>query len=115
MRELRTGISASGAVSHAVCIGGTRTACGKTAGWARLTSAPVRTLDNILLAYGALERDRPLTFHLTDDRDDLLLGGFDFFDPDRTERFDIVFHHFRAARGHSGEEVLFELITGAFE
>ena len=74
-----------------------------TAGTAALPR-PLSTLDNILFAHRTLHSDDAFGFQLPHNRDDLLLGRFDFLDPDRPHRFHFFLHHLGAAGRHRGQK-----------
>src|ERR1039458_5918479 len=76
---------------------------------------PRTILDDILLAYRALQTDGALGLHLPYNRDDLLLRRLDLFDFDRAQRLHVFSQHLGTTRRHTLQEVFLELVTGSFQ
>src|SRR4051794_24077158 len=72
-------------------------------------------LDNILFADRSLEVYDAFAFELAYQADDLLLRGLDVADLDRTEALHVFLEHLRASLRHAFEEVIAQLLAGAFE
>src|ERR1035441_2230086 len=84
-------------------------------GTAYPAASPVRILDNILFAAGALQVDRAVALQLPHYADDLLLRGFDLLNLHRSQRFHVFQQHLGPALRETLHEVFAHHLAGRSE
>src|ERR1035441_1836834 len=84
-------------------------------GTAHPAASPVRILDNILFAAGALQVDRAVALQLPHHADDLLLRGFDLLNLPRPQRVHVFQQHLGPALRETFHEVFAHQLAGTLE